>query len=92
MSNHRRTVLICYDIADPRRLRRVFRELQDVAWPLQKSVFLAELSASDLDALLVRLEQRIEPGEDRLQVFFLREPERSPRLGLAALPGAAWVA
>ena len=92
MSARRRPLLICYDIADPRRLRRVFRELQDMAWPLQKSVFLAEVTASDLEALLDRLEQRIDPGEDRLQVFFLREPERSPRLGLAALPGSAWVA
>lgn len=92
MSAHRRPLLICYDIAEPRRLRQVFRELRDMAWPLQKSVFLAELTAADLDELLERLGRRIEPTEDRLQVFYLQDPAQSRQLGLAAVPGDAWVA
>ncbi len=55
MSRHRRPVLICYDIADPRRLRRAFRELRDAALPVQKSVFVAALTEAELERLLERL-------------------------------------
>ena len=92
MSAHRRPLLICYDIADPRRLRRVFRELRDLALPVQKSVFFAELTAADLNGLLDRLAQGIEPAEDRVQVFYLQDPAASRGLGLAPLLGGAWVA
>jgi CRISPR-associated protein Cas2 len=91
MSNHRRTVLICYDIADPRRLRRVFRELQDVAQAVQKSVFIAELTTDDLNLLWVRLAETIQPDEDRLQLFYLQDPAMSLALGETPTTRSAWV-
>jgi len=92
MSAHRRPLLICYDIADPRRLRRVFREVRDLALPVQKSVFFAELTAADLTGLLERLADAIEPAEDRLRVFYLQDPAASRGLGLAPPLGETWVA
>jgi CRISPR-associated protein Cas2 len=91
MSAHRRPLLVCYDIADPRRLRRIFRELRDVALPVQKSVFLAELTAADLTGLLERLAEGIDPAEDRLSVFYLQDLARTHSLGLTAPLGDAWV-
>jgi CRISPR-associated protein Cas2 len=92
MSAQRRPLLICYDVAEPRRLRRVFRELRDQALPVQKSVFFAELTAADLTELLERLAAAIEPAEDRLQVFYLQDPATARGLGLARPLGGALVA
>lgn len=91
MNHHRRPWLICYDVADPKRLRRTFKELQDAALPLQKSVFLAELTQAELERLLLRLADCINPQEDRLQVFVLHEPAAQRSLGQQVPAGKTWV-
>ncbi len=91
MSHHRRPWLICYDIADPKRLRRTFNELRDVALPVQKSVFVAELTQAELEKLMLRLAEHIDPQEDRLQVFILQELAALRSLGQAVPMGKAWV-
>lgn len=91
MSRHRHPVLICYDVADPKRLRRVFREVRDVALPVQKSVFVAQLSEREIAMLMERLAECLDAGEDRLQVFALRELEPPQSLGKAMATGHAWV-
>jgi CRISPR-associated protein Cas2 len=92
MSRHRRPTLICYDIADPKRLRRVFREMRDVALPVQKSVFVAEMSSAELGQLLARLADYIDPQEDRLQAFLLRDFSKPVTLGRAVALTDIWVA
>jgi CRISPR-associated protein Cas2 len=92
MSRHRRPVLICYDIADPRRLRRAFRELRDAALPVQKSVFVAALTEAELERLLERLAESIDVEEDCLQVFRLRTLHSSHGLGRTAGLKDTWVA
>ena len=81
MSHHRRPLLICYDIADPKRLRRAFHEIRDVALPIQKSVFVAEMTQAELDLLLRRLADLTEPKEDRVQIFMLCDLSQTRGLG-----------
>lgn len=91
MSHRRRPWLICYDVADPRRLRRTFKTLRDVALPVQKSVFVAQLTQDELERLLVQLAEHIDPLEDRLQVFILQDPAAPRSLGQSAANSLAWV-
>lgn len=58
---------IAYDIAHPRRLRRVERALSAVGERLHYSLFVCELTASELEALQRRLVRLIEPTEDILR-------------------------
>jgi CRISPR-associated protein Cas2 len=58
---------IAYDIAQPRRLRRVERALSAVGERLHYSLFVCELTAAELEALQRRLLRLIEPAEDILR-------------------------
>ncbi len=63
--------LLCYDIADPRRLRRVFKAAR--AWRVagQKSVFECWLTPAERQRLLAALEQVMDPKVDRIHCFAL---------------------
>lgn len=76
MSNAKRSYLICYDICEPRRLRRVHRLVRDHARPLQYSIFIGELNPAEVIRLWEALSALIEPAEDRLHLFplFARQP------------------
>jgi CRISPR-associated protein Cas2 len=47
----RRRYLMAYDIADPKRLRRVYSLMEDHGERLQYSVFLCDLSVAELAEL-----------------------------------------
>lgn len=61
--------LVCYDIADPRRLRRVARTCEDFGYRKQLSVFLVRVSATDFVRLRSRLYDIIDLAAD--QVLFI---------------------
>ena len=61
-------VLVSYDIADPKRLRRVARVLEDAGERVQKSVFECGLSPGALHALRLRLRRIINPAEDHILI------------------------
>ncbi len=61
--------LVCYDIADPKRLRKVATICEDFGCRRQYSVFLCRLSATDLVRLRNRLYDVIDHRED--QVLFV---------------------
>ena len=63
------TYLVAYDIADPKRLRKVARACEDFGLRKQFSVFFCRLSAVDLIRLRARLHDVIDL--DRDQVLFL---------------------
>jgi CRISPR-associated protein Cas2 len=65
----RTTYLVCYDIADEKRLRRVFKVCKNFGDHLQFSVFECDLSTTERLQLEQRLNEVIEPGED--QVLFV---------------------
>jgi len=61
--------IVCYDVADPKRLRRVYRALLGYGEWIQFSVFRCDLSARERVRLQGELEQEIRPQED--QVLFI---------------------
>ncbi len=61
--------LCCYDISDPKRLRKVARCCEDFGYRKQKSVFLCRVSATDFVRLRSRLYDIINLEED--QVLFI---------------------
>jgi CRISPR-associated protein Cas2 len=65
----RHTYIVSYDIADPKRLRKVFRTCQDFGNHLQYSVFECDLSAQERVDLESRLKDIIHHEED--QVLFI---------------------
>lgn len=63
------TWIVAYDIADPKRLRKVARACEDFGLRKQFSVFFCRLSAVDLVRLRGRLYEIIDL--DRDQVLFI---------------------
>ncbi len=61
--------LLCYDIADKRRLRRVHSRMKDAGIPLQYSVFLLNMSSVDLILLLDELRELIEEHRDDVRAY-----------------------
>jgi CRISPR-associated protein Cas2 len=61
--------LVCYDISDPKRLRRVATACEDFGVRKQYSVFLCRLSRTQFERLRARLWEIIHHQED--QVLFL---------------------
>ncbi len=69
--NKRAKFLVCYDIADPRRLSRVHRCIKQRGLPMQYSVFMAIMSPRQLDALLCELADIVHPGQDDVRAYRL---------------------
>jgi CRISPR-associated protein Cas2 len=63
--------LVCYDIADPKRLRRVAALLEGFGQRIQKSVFECELEPHQLRALQAEVLRRIRTDEDAVQYLRL---------------------
>jgi CRISPR-associated protein Cas2 len=60
----RRRYLMAYDIADPKRLRRVCRLMEDHGERLQYSVFLCDLSVAELAELEAAVTAVMHLGQD----------------------------
>lgn len=65
----RHTYIVAYDIADPKRLRKVFRVCQDYGNHLQYSVFECDLSPTEKVELETKLNAAIHQNDD--QVLFI---------------------
>jgi CRISPR-associated protein Cas2 len=65
----RSSYLICYDIADDKRLRQVFKTMRGWGDHLQYSVFECQLTAADLVRVRAELATIIHQDED--QVLFV---------------------
>jgi CRISPR-associated protein Cas2 len=88
--------VICYDIANDRRRRRLADTLDDFGTRVQDSVFEAVLDRALLDKCIRAIGKNLHPGEDRLSVYPLCAAceRRRIDLGLAARdapPGPARV-
>lgn len=83
--------ILCYDIADPRRLGRVHRLLKKTALPVQYSVFLYTGTEARFEHCLNELAHLIDPRQDDVRAYPL--PERGLRwaIGQRTLPeGIFW--
>ncbi|RMH50801.1 MAG: CRISPR-associated endonuclease Cas2 [Zetaproteobacteria bacterium] len=72
--NRRIPCLICYDIADPKRLARLHRKLAREAVMVQYSVYYCELTAAAIERIKEMIAGIIDPGADDVRIYTL--PER----------------
>ena len=71
----RASYLLCYDIADDKRLRRVFRTMRNYGDHLQYSVFECQLTPSDVVRCQAELGEIIHHTEDQVLFVNLGPPE-----------------
>jgi len=74
--------VVCFDIAHPRRRRRVVRVLEAFAWRAQESVFEGWLDWRERRLLRVRLATVIDAGEDRVAFYVLAPADRDDAVSL----------
>ncbi|GDY31826.1 CRISPR-associated endonuclease Cas2 [Gandjariella thermophila] len=80
----RRRYLMAYDIADPKRLRRVCALMEDHGERLQYSVFLCDLSVAELAELESAVTDVMDLGEDsvvEIDLGLTSSPARVRSLG-----------
>lgn len=75
----RRCYLVCYDIGDPKRLRRVHKVLRGYGEAWQFSVFFCVLKAIDRVRLQTHLEEEMNSKEDRVMILDLGPNEKQAR-------------
>lgn len=61
--------LLCYDIANNKRLQRLQRFMKDQGLPLQYSVFLLHTSSLELLVLLEAVRKKINEKEDDVRIY-----------------------
>lgn len=74
---NRKRYLVCYDICEPGRLKRVYKYLSGFKVGGQKSFFECWLTATELCCIRDNLRNMIDINEDRLHIFLL-DPRMSP--------------
>lgn len=82
----RRRYLIAYDIADPRRLRRVITLMEGVGERLQYSVFLCDLSSMERIMWERDIRTEIKLSEDSVVVLDLGPIESSVPVATLGVP------
>lgn len=84
--------LISYDIADEKRLQRIYRFMKGIGIHLQKSVFYAVLENSKLKRILNELNQLINEKEDDVRIYPLLVEFDSIIMGRGdKVPGGVWI-
>ena len=73
--------LIAYDIADPRRLQKIGRQMRKEGLALQYSVYLVRGNKAKIDRLLDQLSALIDTRADDVRVYPLGENVRIWGLG-----------
>lgn len=81
----RYTYLVCYDIADDKRLRKVFQAMRGWGDHLQFSVFECQLTAADLAKMKAQLKGIIHHDEDQVLLVALGPSEGRGERVISAL-------
>ena len=71
----RRVYLVTYDIADDKRLKKVFKKMRGYGEHLQFSVFQCELSDKERARMIAELDPLIHHKDDQVLVFTLGPAE-----------------
>jgi CRISPR-associated protein Cas2 len=74
----RRHYLVTYDIADSKRLRRVFKTMKGFGAHVQFSVFQCDLPDIDLVRMKTALTEIIDQREDQVLIIDLGTTESNP--------------
>jgi len=77
--------IVTYDIADPKRLRMVFKKMKGAGDHLQFSVFRCDLTDRQRETLQLGLVDLIKPSEDQVLFIELGPSEGRPAERIAAL-------
>ena len=72
----RRRYLVCYDVSDKMRLRRVHKTMKGYGEPLQYSVFSCDLNDVEKTLMLEAVLPKMNQQDDRLMVVDLGSPHR----------------
>jgi CRISPR-associated protein Cas2 len=78
--------IIAYDIADPKRLARLYRYMKTKAVPIQYSVFIAMLRHSQLQTLIADIAAIIHSGQDDVRIYPLPKTLAIISIGQNLLP------
>ena len=76
--------LVCYDIADPARLGKVFRLVKGIGIHLQYSVFLCSLTWPQLQDIKEDIKELINQQEDDIRIYPLPSNGKVSVLGQGA--------
>ncbi len=68
--------MLCYDIADPKRLVKVHRMLKKTGIPVQKSVFFVQGTENDIKLFLNKLEKIINVRKDDIRAYPVLSPDK----------------
>lgn len=78
--------LLCYDIAEPRRLQRVHKTVSRHAIPLQYSVFLAYGTKREMLSMIDAIDELIDKREDDVRAYPLSFSAQVHSFGCSLLP------
>lgn len=66
-------LVIAYDIADPRRLVKIAKVMEDYGHRVQLSIFEARVTAPAFEQMAARAKKIMDPDEDGVKFFHLCE-------------------
>ena len=87
----RHRYLVCYDIADAKRLRRMYKKMHGFGDSVQFSVFKCDLSPAELALMRGAIHDIINQRDDRVMIVRLgpasdRRPDAVEFLGMPLAP------
>ena len=65
----RNRYIVCYDISEPKRLRKMFKTLRGFGDPLQYSIFYCDLSEQEKIMMISKINDTIHNYEDRVMII-----------------------
>ena len=74
--------LVCYDISDERRLRKIAGVMKDFGVRVLYSVFECYLTQSEFEAMRKEVESLMDPLDDKVRYYRLCEMCRKPVIHL----------
>ena len=83
--------LVCYDIAEPKRLQKVRRICKQYGVAVQYSVFLLEGDNTEVDSLVSELTAVIHDLEDDVRIYPLKNGANGIVIGMPPMPGDTWL-
>lgn len=78
--------LVTYDVANPRRLSRLFRYLKKQGVPIQYSVFQLDVSATKMATVMAQIARIIDPQADDVRAYCLPANLWEASMGKSILP------